>query len=533
MKSIKNEVNFKFNKALAAFIAAQATAFCFMATPAMAEKITTYLAPQYNIDLPAEKAFLSVAPASDPATQKPMLVDVVNDFEKQETATPKGYKVVPFAGAGDYAPELFPYLMKSQEMLDSAKLRIIARMKKYELIKQSGNEQYAEFYKKYVSAPISFFIGFNAGTGPACAAMPLYLDLKDGGYFFFNTVVFIEDIPKMFSIKDSITNDTLDMVVAHENAHGIMYDMYGSQIKIVDKKSNVGHDGPVISDRGLAYIEGWAEAFEALYGPTNPLLKLKEEEREKYRISEFLFTRQDPVRRDRYIWQNYVGKKTGILKNGLQLLSTEGVIAGQFYDILTSRAIKNAFTKATSVMFQNRPKDYIEFLKGWVKLYPEDKKVLYRIFLEGTNYATVSNQARGLYHDYYQAKLKYVKKQMEQKDFYTIKNKWEAFKEDLFANAMQADNIDANIGPDLWLNVPAPPGYNIKNLHVNLSLANPKFLKNMKLVGITDEDIDNIVTSREAMGVLPYKSATEALIQMLGAEKANNIINSNQLTDIK
>ncbi len=496
-----------------------------------AKKPTTYLAPQYQVPLSPENAFISVAPMADSAGQ-PESVSVTNEFEKLEVARQSGFKVMPFEGAGEYAKDAIPYLMKSEEMLDSAKLRVIARMIKYDLIKKSGNEKYAEFYKQYINSPIACFVGLSLGTGPACGQIPAYLPLKDGKNFFFSTLTIIEDIPQMFLVTDAIKNDTFDLVVAHENAHGIMFDMYGSQMGVVEKKSNMGHDGPVISDRGLAYLEGWAEAFEALYGPTNPLLKLKEEEREKYRISEFLFTRQDPVRRDRYIWQT-TKKKTGILKNGLQILSTEGAIAGVFYDILTSRAIKDPFVKSVSVMYLHRPKDFIGFIKGWVKEFAEDKRVLYRIFLEGTNYATVSNKARGLYHDYYQAKLKYVQKTMDQKTFYDIKNKWTVYKEELFNTVMKQDNIDANIGPDLWMKVgviPAAP--KAKDLNINISTVTPDLLSRLKLNGLSDEDIVKMIQAREAMGVLPFKTASEALKNFLGEQKANQVMTENKITDM-
>ncbi len=513
------------------FMAAVVVAIMALVPGALyAKKPITYLAPQYQVPLSPEQAFISTAPVADDAGQ-PEAVNVTDEFEKLETSRAEGFKITPFEGAGEYAKEVMPYLMKSEEMLDSAKLRVVARLIKHDLIKKSGKEKYAEFYKQYVNSPIACFVGLGLGSGPACGQLPAYLPLKNGKYFFFSTITIIEDIPEMFSVVDAIKNDTFDMVVAHENAHGIMFDMYGSQMNVVEKKSNMGHDGPVISDRGLAYIEGWAEAFEAIYGPTNPLLKLKEEEREKYRISEFLFTRQDPVRRDRYIWQT-TKKKTGVLKNGLQIVSTEGAVAGIFYDILTSRAIKDPFVKSVSVMYLHRPVDIIGFLKGWVKEFSEDKKVIYRIFLEGTNYATVSNKARGLYHDYYQAKLKYVQKTMDKKTFYDIKNKWTVYKEELFNTVMNQDNIDANIGPDLWMKVGIiPAAHEVKNLHINISTVTPALLSKLKLNGLIDEDIDKMIQAREAMGVLPFKTASEALKNFLGDEKASRIYTENNITD--
>jgi len=534
MRKYLSSVSFA-KKVVAAFFSIQ-IALSISICPAFAEKWTTYLAPQYeNVPLNPENAYLSVAPAADPASSsgQAMTLDITNPFEQLEVSSKKATKVTLFPGYGEYAKDVIPALVKSPEMLDSAKLRMIARKIKHDLIVKSGNASYAEFYKQYVTSPIAFLIGFTGGSGPRCIIEPLYLILTNGSYYFFNSEIFIEDHPGLkFSVIDAIKNDTLDLVVAHENAHGMMFDMYGSQAEgfIKSSHSTIGHDGPVISDRVLAYMEGWAEAFEALYGPTNPLLKLKEEEREKYRISEFLFTRQDPVRRNRYIWQTYKGKKNGLLKNGLQLISTEGVIAGQFYDLLTSKKLKEPFIKSITVMYNHRPKDYIEFIKGWIKDNPEDKQTVYRIFLENTNYATVSNKARSLYYDYYQAKLKYVKKEMDEKTFYEIKNKWLIFKEDLFKTVMQNDNIDANIGADLWMNLATTAAPGIKDFHFNISSAPQKAFGAIK--GLTPEDAAAIFKAREAMGTLPYKTATEALINMLGEEKANIIISENGITNL-
>lgn len=94
------------------------------------------------------------------------------------------------------------------------------------------------------------------------------------------------------------------------------------------------YDAPIITDRSCQ--KGWA-GLEAVYGPANSA-NWSEKDRTKYNISEF-HARADPIRRDRYVWASNTGKKTGVLKNGLQLMSTEGVIAGHLYDILTSRAI--------------------------------------------------------------------------------------------------------------------------------------------------------------------------------------------------
>ena len=102
---------------------------------------------------------------------------------------------------------------------------------------------------------------FGLETSAICV-----LDIKSGG-------------ETLFSVKEALENDTLDLVLAHENAHGIQFDLYGKLFHKIQRTSTNGHDAPYITDLGMAYIEGWAEAFEAVYGPSNP--KLKEKDRKK------------------------------------------------------------------------------------------------------------------------------------------------------------------------------------------------------------------------------------------------------------
>ena len=527
-----NNMDISFQNRAKSFICLVFVSALIMAPAASADarKLSTELAPGYeNVPFVAEKAFVSIEYA--PSKDYPGMADtteIKNGFEKLEVAANCAQIIRTSPGKGEHADEILPYLKKSEQMIDSAKLRVIARMKKLELITKSGNKEYAEFYKNIVTAPVAFMIGQNPGQGGSQATRLLHLFFKDGTYYFFNGYINLNSLEGYYELIDRINNDTLDICSAHENAHGIMFDMYGAEKYKIKNGclSTSGHDGPVISDRALAFIEGWAEAFEALYGPTNPIFSFSEAEREKYGISEFQYTRQDPVRRDRYIWQNYK-VKNGLLKNGLQIIATEGVIASQFYDIFTSRAITEAFTKSVAIMFNYKPADFIGFLNAWVKDYPQDRNVLYRIFLENTNYATVSNEARRLYADYYQAKLKYVQKQLDKNKFYEIKNKWTAFKEALFADIMKTGMIGANVGPDLWLDFPA------KKQRVNLSTVTSDYFSRLKLKGLSSDDIETFIKTREAMGVFTGRSAVETLRAILGAEKADAVINENGLSDLK
>ena len=504
-------------------------------SPAEAAKPTTYLAPAYqNINSSVEKSIIPVGfLINELKTSENKLVEVSNEFDQIETRSKKAFLSVPVDAEKYKISELVSYMKNSEVVADSVKLRHIARMKKLDIIMKSGNDGYAGYFKKFVMTPI-LICTFGQG-GCAMSHFPSYMGYKTDLQYFFNSYIKITD--GIAKVSDRIKNDTLCLGFAHENAHAIMLDMYLKDWRIVLKSvSTNGHDGPVVSDRNMAYTEGWAEAFEAVYGQMNPLL-IKESEREKYGIAEFQFTRQDPVRRNRYIWQNYKGKKSGILKNGLQIISTEGAIAATFFDIMTSRKISDPFTKAVTVMYKYKPADFIEFLNCWVKEFSGDKQVLYRIFLEETRYATMSNEARKLYYDYYQAGVKFKQGKIDKQTSEIARGKWIAYKEELFKKAMSGARIDSNVGPDLWLalKLPAKDGKEDIDENINMSLFEPKewVIRIFNNAGITEKELLDFIKAREAMGVMPYKTAVEALNAAFGAEKAQAFINKYKAADLK
>jgi len=502
---------------------------------AYAEKPTTYLAPGYqNVNSSVEKTILPVGFLMDELkTGENKLVEVKSGYDQTESRFKAAYLSVPVETEKYNLGEMISYLKNSEVVADSVKLRHIARLKKLDILMKSGDEKYTEYYKNYVMTPI-LICPFGSG-GCAMSASPSYIGYNTKTQYFFNSYIKITD--GMAKVSDRIKNDTLALGFAHENAHAIMLDMYLKDWKLLKGVSTSGHDGPIVSDRHLAYTEGWAEAFEAVYGQMNPLL-INESEREKYGIAEFQFTRQDPVRRNRYIWQNYKGKKSGVLKNGLQIISTEGAIAATFFDMMTARKISDPFLKSTTIMYKFKPADFIEFLKIWTREFPEDKQVLYRIFLEETKYVTMSNESRKLYYDYYQDNLKFKQGKLDKQAASISRGKWIAFKEELFKKAMEGAAIDSNIGPDLWLNLKLPAKDSTKpdiDENVNISLFEPELwlLKKFESAGINEAEVFEFIKAREVMGVLPYKSATEALESAFGAEKAQAFITKYKASDLK
>ena len=376
-------------------------------------------------------------------------------------------QVIPSEEKSLHMTSILPYLKESKEMQDSLRLRRTARQIRYQYLKDKINNSseltdeqktsIINFLSQSIGSPVVLLSKsplpcFIPSPGPCMIPLGAEkLDRKGKESKGVETsVICLLDIKSdngvLFSIEDALNNDTLDLVIAHENAHAIQFDMYGKLFQQIQRTSTNGHDAPYITDLGLAYVEGWAEAFEAVYGPANP--KLAEKDRTKYNISEFLYSRQDPVRRDRYVWVN-LGEKTGELKNGLQLMSTEGVVAGFFYDILTSRAIVAPFDKCIKTMLET-PMNFMEFIKTYVKLFPEDKKVIYRIILENSHYVTMHENAYESYKNYYGFVKAYKQKKIGKEDFLAAKKAYKAYTEELFQEALNNDKIFANVGPQMW-----------------------------------------------------------------------------------
>ncbi|HNV71738.1 MAG TPA: hypothetical protein PKO06_18680, partial [Candidatus Ozemobacteraceae bacterium] len=419
-----------------------------------------------------------------------------------------------------------PYLKASKEIQDSMKLRRTARqiraqlmaelLKKADQLNDEQKKALNSFLTQSVGAPViildkSPLPSFMPTPGPCM--IPIGIERVEAGtekrIGLETSAICLLDIPGVFSVSEAQANDTLDIVLAHENAHAIQFDMMGKGFQLINRPSTNGHDAPIISDLGLAYTEGWAEAFEAVYGPANP--KFKEKDRKKFNISEFLYARQDPIRRERYVWSKVGGKQTGLAKNGLQLMSTEGVIAGLFYDILTSRKITAPFEKCVSVMLMQQPKNFPEFVLSYLRMFKDDRAVVLRIVLENTHYSVCSNEARKAYQAWYLARTAYQQKKGSQEDASKAEKAYRTLKEELFAKAYKSDaEIFTAVGPDLWFSGEVKLEKKISALDVKAQIMKKlgqdpdvfKFNLNLntinrgmlKFIGVAEADADMIVT---------------------------------------
>lgn len=67
------------------------------------------------------------------------------------------------------------------------------------------------------------------------------------------------------------------------------------------------------------------------------------------------------------------------------------------------------------------PMNFMEFVQNFVKLFPEDKKVVYRILLENSHHVTMHENAAESYKNFYGFKVAYTQKKITKADYDSAK----------------------------------------------------------------------------------------------------------------
>ena len=133
------------------------------------------------------------------------------------------------------------------------------------------------------------------------------------------------------------------------------------------------------------------------------------------------------------------------------MLSTEGVNASMFYDLLESNKIQNSQNKIFTVFEESKPQTYREFVYDYIQKYPEDRSTVIKMFLEDTKYTTVDGSAAARYKDLYDAEQAYlnasdpyVKSDLKQA-YEAKKQAYESYNNDLYKQASVDGTIDSAV----------------------------------------------------------------------------------------
>lgn len=231
-------------------------------------------------------------------------------------------------------------------------------------------------------------------------------------------------------------------VVSHEVGHMIMDQLY-ERPNYPATDYYGAHSKNTVSDEGFALSEGWAEALEALS------TKEYHDSGDSWRLKT-----QKNIADNKYIFENQGvtdGVNDGILKSGTNMLSTEGVNASLFYDILNGGRIQAPFSKVCQVFENSKPQTYREFVDAYIQKFPEDRSQMIKQFLDNTKYATVDSSATTKYKEVHDAQQAWqnatdpsVKSQLKAEYNSKLKN-YEDWSEALYKQAVVDGRIDGAI----------------------------------------------------------------------------------------
>jgi hypothetical protein len=231
-------------------------------------------------------------------------------------------------------------------------------------------------------------------------------------------------------------------VIAHEVGHMVMDQVY-ERANYPKTNYHGPHAKNSVTDEGFALSEGWAEAFETLAN------KERLDSGTSWRIKS-----QKNIAENKYIFKNQgvvEGPNDGILKNGGQMLSTEGVNASLFYDMLQDNRIQAPYSKVLQVFEQSKPQTYRDFLKNYIEMYPEDRSQVIKQYLENTKYATVDSSAVQRYKSLHDAQQAYLsaspdaRPQLEA-DYQAKLNEYNQWKEQAYKQTVVDGQIDRAVG---------------------------------------------------------------------------------------
>jgi hypothetical protein len=249
--------------------------------------------------------------------------------------------------------------------------------------------------------------------------------------------------PNSEAFQGGMNDSSAASVMAHEVGHMIMDQLYERQN--YPKTTYAGaHSKNSVTDEGFAISEGWAEAVETLAN------KERLNSGDSWRLQS-----QKNIADNKYVFKNQGvvdGPNDGILKNGGQMLSTEGVNATMFYKMLTDYSIQAPYEKVCKVFEQSKPQTYRDFVKEYVQMFPEDRSHVVKQFLETTKYATVDSSAAQRYKAVHDAQQAFqsasdpsVKAQLES-DYRAKLDDYNQWKDQLYKQTVVDGQLDRAVG---------------------------------------------------------------------------------------
>lgn len=360
--------------------------------------------------------------------------------------------LTPLATSDPRYQQLKAYIENSKSLQNTFAMQYQARNYKIQKIKQDlsdgiKDEKLATWLTNDLKKPVYLEVD-NSGTICHDSSGFVLAEKGSNGQMTYRDNAYVNRVvisgnSEVFS--GNTNNPTTTSIISHEIGHMIMDQLY--ETPNYPRTSYYGsHSKNTISDEGFAISEGWAEAIEALstkdyrarYG-TNDSWRLKT---------------QQNIQDNMYIYKD--AAVTNVVNNGLlktsgEMLSTEGVNASLFYNMLESNKIQNSYSKICSVFEESKPQTYRDFVYDYIQKYPEDQTTVTKMFLEDTKYTTVDSTAAARYKELFDAQQAYLNapdsaSRAYLKSVYDAKKQaYEGYNESLYRQACVDGTIDSAV----------------------------------------------------------------------------------------
>ncbi len=317
--------------------------------------------------------------------------------------------LTPMASSDPRYKQLRSYIENNKSFRDTVSLQIQARDYKIKRIQQDVAEgvkdpTLAAWLTNDLKKPVYLEVGnsgsiYHDGSGFVLAETGSngQTSYRDNSYV--NRIV-ISDNSEIFSGNNSDPNTA--SIMSHEMGHMIMDQLYETP-NYPSTNYYGSHSKNTISDEGFAISEGWAEALEAI---STKDYRARYGSEDSWRLK----THQN-IEDNNYIYKDAGvtnAVNNGYLKTSGEMLSTEGVNASMFYNMLESNKIQNPYGKVFAVFEESKPQTYRDFVYDYIQKYPEDRSTVIKMFLEDTKYTTVDSSAAARYKDLYDAEQAYL-----------------------------------------------------------------------------------------------------------------------------
>ena len=317
--------------------------------------------------------------------------------------------LTPMASSDPRYQQLRSYIESNKSFRDTVSLQIQARDYKIKRIQQDVAEgvkdpTLATWLTNDLKKPVYLEVGnsgsiYHDGSGFVLAEKGSngQTTYRDNSYV--NRIV-ISDNSEIFSGNNNDPNTA--SIMSHEIGHMIMDQLYETP-NYPSTNYYGSHSKNTISDEGFAISEGWAEALEAI---STKDYRAKYGSNDSWRLK----THQN-IEDNNYIYKDAGvtnAVNNGYLKTSGEMLSTEGVNASMFYNMLESNKIQNSYGKVFAVFEESKPQTYRDFVYDYIQKYPEDRSTVIKMFLEDTKYTSVDSTAAARYKDLYDAEQAYL-----------------------------------------------------------------------------------------------------------------------------